>query len=141
MREMLDAQSKLCLKIRRKYMIFGFSTRIMNYLLLTGLSHNYFPHLQNNDWHRTFGKNKNVHIFVSHPYELLYLYFQYGTVQYFQPKQLIPFPTHGSRDLLWRVHYKVFHRSNHMYKLKHFGMVWQRHIREKCCGAQRKPYF
>ncbi len=36
---------------------------------------------------------------------------------------------------------KVFHRSNHMYELKHFGMVWQRHIREKCCGAQRKPYF
>ncbi len=36
---------------------------------------------------------------------------------------------------------KVFHRSNHMYELKHFGMVWQRRIWEKCCGAQRKPYF
>jgi hypothetical protein len=40
-----------------------------------------------------------------------------------------------------RIRIKVFHRSNHMYELKHFGMVWQRHIREKCCGAQRKPYF
>ncbi len=37
--------------------------------------------------------------------------------------------------------FKVFHRSNHMYELKHFGMVWQRHIREKCFGAQRKPYL
>ncbi len=36
---------------------------------------------------------------------------------------------------------KVFHRSNHMYEFKHFGMVWQRRTREKCCGAQRKPYF
>jgi hypothetical protein len=36
---------------------------------------------------------------------------------------------------------KVFHRSNHMYELKHFGMVWQRRIRERCCGAHREPHF
>ncbi len=31
---------------------------------------------------------------------------------------------------------KVFHRSNHMYELKHFGMVWRRRTREKCCGPR-----
>jgi hypothetical protein len=40
-----------------------------------------------------------------------------------------------------RIPRKVLHRSNQMYELKHFGMVWQRRTREKCCGAQRKPYF
>jgi hypothetical protein len=49
-----------------------------------------------------------------------------------------PLPQHTVVGVGWG---KVFHRSNHMYELKHFGMVWQRHIREKCCGAQRKPYF
>jgi hypothetical protein len=34
---------------------------------------------------------------------------------------------------------KVLHRSNQMYELKHFGMVWQRRTGRKCCGAQRKP--
>jgi hypothetical protein len=37
------------------------------------------------------------------------------------------------------VGHKVLHRSNQMYELKHFGMVWQRRTRRKCCGAQRKP--
>jgi hypothetical protein len=32
--------------------------------------------------------------------------------------------------------YKVFHRSNHMYELKHFGMVWQRHIQESVAGLR-----
>jgi hypothetical protein len=36
---------------------------------------------------------------------------------------------------------KVIHRSNHMYELKHFGMVWQRRTRERCCGAHREPHF
>jgi hypothetical protein len=35
---------------------------------------------------------------------------------------------------------KVIHRSNQMYELKHFGIFWQRRTREKCCGAQRKPF-
>jgi hypothetical protein len=38
-----------------------------------------------------------------------------------------------------RLSVKVLHRSNQMYELKHFGMVWQRRTRRKCCGAQRKP--
>jgi hypothetical protein len=36
---------------------------------------------------------------------------------------------------------KVIHRSNHMYELKHFGMVWQRRNRERCCVAHREPHF
>ncbi len=35
--------------------------------------------------------------------------------------------------------HKVLHRSNHMYELKHFGMVWHGCIQEKCCGAHREP--
>jgi hypothetical protein len=36
---------------------------------------------------------------------------------------------------------KVMHRSNHMYVLKHYGVVWQRRNRERCYGAQRESHF
>ncbi len=55
-------------------------------------------------------------------------------------KKLATFPSPARMSRPGRVWYKVFHRSNQMYELKHFGMVWQRRTREKCCGAQRKPF-
>ncbi len=59
------------------------------------------------------------------------------------PTEVVDFP-HLTRDRfkgLGVSRAKVFHRSNHMYELKHFGMVWQRRIRERFCGSHREPHF
>ena len=45
-------------------------------------------------------------------------------------------------DCMYIVRCKVFHRSNHMYELKHFGMVWQRRTWRKVLrGSQRASFL
>ncbi len=55
--------------------------------------------------------------------------------------QLVNCCPHGQRNYTCVLLPKVIHRSNHMYELKHFGMVCQGRIRERCCGAHREPHF